>query len=57
MNARNRVTTYVVVASFLSLIAVFVCLGFGFIWLTLLRVQGLPFLTEHLAHLAFSRDD
>lgn len=40
------------IAGFLTQIALFVRGGFGLVWLTLLRVEGLPALTEHLSDLA-----
>ena len=41
-----------IVASLFTLVALLVGLGFGLIWLALLRVEGLPAFTEDLADLA-----
>ena len=57
MEGEVRWSTYVVVACLLTLIALLVCFGFGLIRLTLFRVQGLPFLTKHLADLTCSTKD
>lgn len=49
---RDRKNTYVVGGLFIF-ISLLVCCGLGLIWTTLLIVQGLPSLTEHLSDLAW----